>query len=122
MVIFHRFSYVYQRVQDSFPFRTDTPTPPHRPRIGIGRFGCADRSQLDLPGSMVAAALHVPQGWDQTLGMEDTRPGKHIEKTMERYHFLIGKSTISTGPCSINSFFYVYQRVLGDLSRMATML
>ena len=71
------------------------------PRIGIGRFGCADRSQLDLPGSMVAAALHVPQGWDQTLGMEDTRPGKPRKNDGKIHHFFIGKSTISTGPFSI---------------------
>ena len=58
-------------------------SPPHRP---AGRFGCADRSQLDLPGSMVAAALHVPQEWDQTLGMEDTRPGKPIEKNDVKKH------------------------------------
>ena len=37
--------------------------------------------------------------WDAKSG---TRPGKRLQKTMERSTiFWLGKSTISTGPCSI---------------------
>ena len=58
----------------SIAYVTHTSVSSHQKTTGIspeaatlGRFGCADRSQLDLSGSMVAAALHVPNGirsWD----------------------------------------------------------